>query len=688
MEKSLKPFFYPKGVAVVGVSHQPEKLGYGLARNFLFSDFQGAIHFVNRKGGTLFDRPVYERISEIPDPVDLAELLIPAQLVPQAIKDCDKRGIKAIIIASGGFGETGEEGAALEEECLCIARNAGIRLVGPNCIGLLDTHLPLDTTFLPPPGPTPGNVAFISHSGAMCAAVIDWARGQGFGFSRLVSLGNQIDVNETDVLQPVVEDEYTRVLTLYLEGVSDGQLFVEEATKAVREKPLIALKVGRFESGQNAVASHTGALAGQESAYNAAFRRAGVIRADTSEEMFDWARALAWCPLPKGRNVGILTNAGGPGVTAADALELHGLNLAKLSGKTIEALKKELPPAASLANPVDMLASASPLQYAHSLEFLLSDPGVDSVLVILPPPPMFTSAGVANALIPIIQLSEKPVLIALMGERLIQEAVERLRGARILEYRFPERAASALAVLSLRAEVVGRKMQKGISLGGVDKKIVEEVLDRTHASNIEFLPEEDTREILKAYGLPMIQMQLAKTPEQAIDIAEKIGYPVVLKIASLDVIHKTDFGGVLLDISNPNEVEKGFENIIKSIRAGNSKAEITGIYVQEMIAEGQEVIAGAIQDSQFGALVMFGSGGIEVEGLEDIDYMLSETWAGLKLKGFRNIPEADREAVQEVIIRLAQLAADFPRIIEVEINPLRVLSKGLGAYAVDARMKV
>jgi len=327
-DPSLMPFFTPAGVAIVGASLDPTKLGYGLSRNLVQSGYRGAIHFVNVKGSTLMGRPVYPNLASVPDPVDLAVLLIPAGGMSQAVEACAGRGIRAAIIAAGGFRETGPKGAALEEECLRVARLHGIRLLGPNCIGLLDTHLPIDTTFLSPPGPTAGDVAFISHSGAICAAVIDWARGQGFGLSRLVSLGNQVDVNETDMLAPVADDPYTRVLTLYLEGVSDGRRFVSQAGEVSRRKPILALKVGRYASGQQAVASHTGALAGTESAFNAGFRRAGVIRAETTEELFDWARALAWCPLPEGRQVAVLTNAGGPGVTAADALEALDLRLA------------------------------------------------------------------------------------------------------------------------------------------------------------------------------------------------------------------------------------------------------------------------------------------------------------------------------------------------------------------------
>ncbi len=700
MDEGLRPFFEPRGVMLVGASQHPEKLGYGLARNLLLSDYQGEIRYVNPKGGRLFEQPIYPRIADVPGPVDLAVLLVPAEAVPGALEECADAGIRAVIIASGGFSEVGAAGRALEVQCCDIARQRGLRLVGPNCIGILDTHLPLDTTFLPPPGPPPGSVAFISHSGAICAAVIDWARGQGFGLSRLVSLGNQIDVNESDVLLPVAEDRYTRVVTLYLEGVSDGRRFVEQASAAAQLKPVIALKVGRYESGRKAVASHTGALAGQEEAFNAAFRRAGVIRAETSEEMFDWARALAWSPLPAGRRVAVLTNAGGPGVTAADALEAQGLQLAELSSETRKALGELLPPAASLGNPVDMLASASPQQYADSLRALLADTEVDAVMVILPPPPMHTAAGVANAMIPIIQTASKPVVVALMGERMIQEAMERLRAAHVPEYRFPERAAAALAVLADRAENKGRGQPEFKLYEDVDQARVGEILSDTEASVEGFLPEDSVRMILEAYGLPVLPSVRASSAAQAAAAAAVLGGAVAMKIYSADIPHKSDSGGVSLNLGSGEEVAQEYEAMLARVGRAHPEARLDGVQLQPMIQAGQEVILGAVQDAQFGALVMFGSGGVEVEGLGDVafalapvseaecDTLLETTWAGRKLAGFRNLPATDRVAVQEAIRRLGQLAADFSQLTEIEINPLRVFAAGKGAVALDARIRV
>lgn len=715
---SLNPFFSPHGVAVVGASQDPTKLGYGLARNLVQSNFPGVVHFVNPKGGTLLGRPMYRSLAEVPDPVDLAILLIPAPFIPRALHDCGGRGIPAVVIGSGGFRETGPQGAALEEECLRIAQGYGMRLMGPNCIGLLDTHLPLDATFLPPPGPTPGDVAFISHSGAICAAVIDWARGQGFGLSRLVSLGNQVDVNETDVLAPVAADRYTRVLALYLEGVSDGRRFVQEASRVAREKPVIALKVGRFASGQRAVASHTGALAGRENAFNAAFRRAGVIRAASSEEMFDWARALAWCPLPAGREIAVLTNAGGPGVTAADALEAEGMRLADLSENTLRALSEQLPPAASLQNPIDMLASASPEQYAESLRILLSDPGVNGVLVILPPPPMYTAGAVAKSLIPVIHAAEKPVIVALMGERLIQEAVEHFRAARVPEYRFPERAASALAILAQRAEYLEQETehlaeQAASGVDGplenglpalpdsckVDADSVLRILARVRSNEEDaFLPAGEAALILEAYGVALPPVELASSPNEAVEIAARLGFPVALKVASPDISHKSDVGGVILNLFDKESVSEGYKSICARSQAARPDALIEGVHVQKMVSEGQEVIVGLVQDPQFGPLVMFGSGGVEVEGKKDVEFSLApltrkqaerlvdSTWAGRKLKGYRNLPPADRQAVIEAVWRIARLGADFPELLEIEVNPLMVLPEGEGAIAVDARL--
>jgi acetyltransferase len=705
MTNSLSPFLSPRGVVVIGASTSPEKLGYGVARNLVQSKYQGAIHFVSQKSGALFDRPIYTSLDEIPDPVDLAILIVPTQATPETIAACGRRGIKAVTIVSAGFREVGAEGAALEQQCVEVARKYGMRLLGPNCIGTLDTHLPLDTTFLQPPMPAPGAIGFISHSGAFCAAVIDWARMQGFGFSQIVSLGNQADVNETDMLPEVAKDEYTCVIVMYMEGVADGQRFVKVASEVTKHKPVIALKVGRFEAGQKAAASHTGALAGSEAAFDAAFAKSGILRADTAEQMFDWARALATCPLPcwsryaadgrvtpqeyiesqrllDPRNMAILTNAGGPGVIAADSLETNGLKLAALSESTRKELAVLLPPSASVNNPVDMLASASPEVYANCLKLLLQDENVNGVMVILPPPPMFKTEEVADAMIPLIRAADKPVVISLMGSTLVETAEQRFRDAGVQTYPFPERAASALGALAKRQKFLTTKHTENTE----------------NQKNISVNSEVSLEELLATYDIPTVPIKLARDENEAVKIANDIGFPVVMKIASLDILHKSDVGGVMLNIRDAAMLREAFTKMLAHIKSVKPEAKIEGVYLQHQVAQGQEVIVGMVRDQLFGALMMFGSGGVEVEGLRDVAFalaplnqneaeeMIRATWAGRKLKGFRNILPADESAVVDILIKLSRLAYEHPEIEELEINPLRVLSKG--AAAVDVRIKI
>lgn len=697
---SISPFFSPKGIGIVGVSRDPGKLGYGLARNLINSGYSGAIHFVNPKGGELFGKTIHTSLKEVPDPVDLAVLLVPPPAVPAAIKDAGERGIKAAIIATGGFRETGPEGAALEEECLQLAMSYGMRLVGPNCIGLVNTHLPLDTTFLQPPGPPAGEIAFVSHSGAICAAVIDWIRGEGIGLSHLVSLGNQADINEAEILPVLAADNHTRVITLYLEGVKHGRDFIEAARAAAMIKPIVAIKVGRFESGRKAAASHTGALAGAEAAFNAAFKTAGVLRAENTEELFQWARTLAWCPLPGGNRVAVLTNAGGPGVTAADALEQHGMKLAELSESSLATLKEFLPPAASLHNPVDMLASANEEHYQRSLQTLLEDPGVDAVLVISPPPPPTTTGAIVKSMIPLIQTHHKPVVFALMGNAQIAEGVSLLRAAQIPDYRFPETAASALGALVRYAGWRRKQTTHGKHGSSIPKSSAKAIIDNANPAKGSFLSSESALDLMELVKIPVSRLVLAVSESSAIQIARKIGYPVVMKVASADISHKSDAGGVLLNVNSDEEVKKGYQQIIASCRAYAPSAKIDGIHIQRMLPAGQEVITGVVRDPQFGPLVMFGSGGIEVEGLKDVAFALAplseddarelidSTWAGRKLDGFRSILPADKTAVVETLVRLSRLAMSSDEIHEMEINPLRVFSPGKGVCAIDVRIKM
>ncbi len=678
---NLNCFFAPRGIAVVGASSDPGKLGYAVARNLIHSGYPGAVRLINPRGGSAFGHPLYPSLSDAPDPIDLAVVIVPAQSAPQTLRQVGQRGIRAAILAAGGFRETGPQGAALEAEVGQICAEYGIRLLGPNCIGVIDTHLPLDTTFLPPPLPRQGGVSFLSHSGAFCAAIIDWSHSQGFGFSRLISLGNQADLTETDFLPALAQDEHTRVITLYLEGVSDGRRLIHAAQQASQHKPIVALKVGRSPAGQQAAASHTGALAGSEAAYDAAFEKAGILRAQTAEEMFDWARALAACPLPRGNRIAVLTNAGGPGVIAADALSAHGLALASLADSTKQALARLLPPAASLHNPVDMLAAATPEQYAQALRLLHNDPGVDGALVIVPPSPIGATEAIAQALCDVVRPSAKPTVIALMGAHLTAAARHVFEQADIPLYPFPERAASTLGALFRRTQIQARAAQPPAALPS---------LPPANAA----LPAE---ELVAAYGIAVAPVRLARSAEEAAALAAEVGFPVALKIASPDISHKSDVGGVILNLHTPQEVRDAYILATRNSQQARPHARITGCTIQRMLPPGQDVIAGMVRDPQFGALMMVGSGGVEVEGLRDVAFglapltpaeaqaMLARTWAGRKLGGFRNIPPADRGAVIEALVRLSQLAEEHPDIAEIEINPLRVLTQG--AVAVDVRLK-
>lgn len=685
MNPSLLPFFQPQGVVVVGASTSPEKLGYSVARNLIESGYKGAVHFVAQKSGELFGKGIHTSLHEVPAPVDLAILIVSPEATPGIIEECGARGIKAAVIVSAGFRETGKEGAALEKQCLQAAQKYGMRLLGPNCIGTIDTTLPLDTTFLQQPGTLKGNVGFISHSGAFAAAVIDWARGQGFGFSRIVSLGNQADVNETDMLSMLAEDGPTKVIAMYMESISDGRRFVRTASGVTKHKPVIALKVGRFESGQKAAASHTGALAAFDTAFDAAFEKAGILRAETAEQMFDWAQALENCPLPKQNRIAILTNAGGPGVIAADSLERHGLMLAQLSESTRKVLSAELPPAANIHNPVDMLASASPENYARCLKTLLQDKNVDAIMLILPPPPIFKAEEAAQKIAEIIgagkpPVFKKPVVISLMGSTLVEKAGREFRKINVPVYPFPERAASALSALVKYRE----------QLTAVRSELNDAPQENTAVSPA------DADELMSQYGIPTAPIKLARDETEAVTIAEELGFPIVMKIASPDILHKSDVGGVLLNIQDADSLISGCSQMLKQIRSRIPPPRIDGVHIQRQIPDGQEVIVGMVRDPQFGPLLMFGSGGVEVEGLKDVAFclgplnqaeaesMMRKTWAGKKLRGFRSIPAVDESAVCDILMKLSKLAEEHGEIQEIEINPLRVLAKG--AVAVDVRI--
>jgi acetyltransferase len=681
----LDPFFNPAGIAVIGASSDPHKLGHGVVRNLIDYRYRGPIYPVNPRAAEILGRACYPSVDEVPDPLDLAVIIVPATAVTGVIDACGRRGIGHAIVVSGGFGETGPEGQAREKSLLAAAAEHQMRIIGPNCIGTIDTHTPVNTTFVVGM-PQTGDISFVSQSGAMCAVVIDWARGAGVGFSRIASLGNQVDVSETEMLSAMAEDPQTRVITAYIEGVADGRAFMIAAEKAARRKPLVVLKGGYGESGAKAVASHTGALAGSAEAYDAAFRRSGVLRADTMEELFDWARALAWQPLPEGNRVAVLTNAGGPAILAIDALEQAGLQLAPLTEPTCAYLRKRLPAVSSVDNPVDILAGSGPGLYAVALDALLSDPTVDAAVVIQAPQDWFLPASLAEVVAEVAAVHNKPVLASIMGLASVDQALAILHRRRIPNFAFPERAASALAAMLARRTWLETPLETPADLDGVDVATARTALVRG-----------DFPGALAAYGINLPPAGLARSAGEAVRLAEEIGYPVALKVDSLEFSHKSDVGGVILNLTGSAAVRSAYDDIIAGVRQADAGATIHGVLVQKMMRGGQELIAGVRRDPQFGPLALIGGGGIEVElrrdvalgiaPLDDIQAgrMLDSTLAGALLKGWRGAPAGDRLAVISALRRVAQIAHDFPEIEEVEINPLYVLADGNGAYALDVR---
>lgn len=681
----LDSFFNPQGVAVVGASRDPHKLGYGVVRNLVEYRYRGPIYPVNPIASEILGQPCYASIADVPDPVDLAVIVVPAPAVANVLDQCGQRDIKYAIVVSGGFGETGPEGQAREEALACVARKHGMRVVGPNCIGTIDTHNSVNTTFVVGM-PQVGAIGFVSQSGAMCAAVIDWARGTGVGFSRIVSLGNQVDVNETEMLATIAADPQTHVITAYIEGVADGRAFMQTAQEVARRKPVVVLKAGKGASGAKAVASHTGALAGSSEAYGAAFRHSGVLDANTMEELFDWARALAWQPLPRGNRVAVLTNAGGPAILAVDAIDAAGLQLAPLTEETRAYLRPRLPAAASAENPVDVLAGSGPGTYALALDALLSDPTVDAAIVIQAPQDWFLPASLAEVIGEAAAVHHKPVLASIMGSASVDQALAILHQRHVPNFAFPERAPSALAAMLARRQWLDTPAEEPVELPGIDCNAARAALN-----------EGDFAQVLAAYGIRLPPDRLVTSADEAVWLADEIGYPVVLKLVSPDITHKSDVGGVALNLTDDDDVRAAFGRIFKATRAARPDAVIEGMLVQKMLAGGQEIIVGVRRDPQFGPLALVGRGGVDVELLRDVamgiapltryqaERMLDSTRAGVRLKGWRSAPPADRAAVLDAMLRLSQAACNFPEIAELEINPLYVLPQGQGAFAVDVR---
>jgi len=696
----LAPMFEPRSVVVIGASQDKSKLGYGVARNLIGSGYPGEIYLVNPRGGELFGKPIIPSIDLLEKEIDLALVVVRAELVPNILIACSQIGIKHFIILTSGFKESGDEGKAIEYASKKIADEYRLRILGPNCVGIIDTHLPIDTTFIQPPMPLKGNIAFVTQSGALSAALIDYARGEGLGFSKLISLGNQMDVDESDILYTLADDSTTKAIVMYLETIQNGNKFLEIADNASAKKPIIALKVGRSNSGQQAAISHTGSLAGTDAAFTAAFRRANILRASNTREMFNWAIALAELPEPRDNRVAILTNAGGPGVIAADSVEHHGLRMAVLSTETQKKLSQFLSEAASINNPVDMLASASPETYRKCLRILIEDPNVDMICVIAPPPPLFSASAIADQVIETIKAAQKPVLVSLMGSSLVQDAKINLNLGRVPNFPYPEDCINAFSAV-WKNKVI-RMQNQSLESYSVPQNDIESL--RTLISNYKYddgvLPYEVIEKIFMSYKLPIQPMRLAPNEELAVQRAKEIEYQVAMKISIFGMSHKSDIGGVILDLGSENEVRSAYRYLELRANEFGKIQEFQGVYLQKMATPGHECIVGATRDAVFGPLLMFGSGGIEVEGKRDIefalapitksdlDFIVQNTWAGKRLNGYRNHPKGDIESVKGVLIKVSQMMSDLPEIKEIEMNPLIVGEDHSGSSAVDVRIVI
>jgi acetyl coenzyme A synthetase (ADP forming)-like protein len=696
---SLESFFNPKSVAIVGASRQKTKVGHEILVNMRAAGYLGKIFPVNPKAETVEGLTCYPDLGSIGEVPDLVIIIVPARIVPAVMKQCAKIKVKSVIIITAGFKEIGKEGRQLEEQIVQTAKGAGIRVIGPNCLGVIAPANKLNASF----GtdlPAEGIIGYVSQSGALLAAILDMANVSGIGFSKLVSIGNKADIDELDIIRTFGDDPDTKVIAGYLESVTDGNNFVRQAEQISHHKPILLIKSGGTSAGAKAASSHTGSLAGGEVAYESAFARAGIIRCNSIKEQFDYARVFADQPLPAGPSVAVITNAGGPGIMAADAIERRGLTFAKLTDQTVEKLATKLPPAANLYNPIDILGDALADRYEFALDIVLDDPNVDIVLVLLTPQAMTDAAGTAKTVVETARgKPTKPILACFLGAGKVHEGIAILRQAKIPPYDSPE---SAIATIKVMADYVAwrNRPRRVVKLFPVNRRKVENTIERHLRHGDREIGETDSKAILEAYGFKTPEGAIASTPEQAANIAQQIGYPVVLKIWSSEIVHKSDVGGVRLGLNDEQEVKDAFDLMMYRIPKKRPDAQILGVLVEKMYKIGREVILGMNRDPSFGPLIMFGMGGIMVEALKDVSFylapltedeakqMLMKTRTYKILKGMRGEEGVDIDAIAEGLQRLSQLVTEFPQIQEMDINPYVVGPAGTSPIAVDARMSV
>jgi acetyltransferase len=688
----LTPFFEPRSVAIIGASRDPSRVGGSVVANLRAAGFEGRIVPVNPRADVVQGLPASPSLLTIDGPVDLAVIAVPASAVLPALKECVAKGVGGAVVISAGFREAGEAGRAREAELRAWLGTQSIRVLGPNCLGWIRPSRRFNATFAPGM-PQVGGIAFVSHSGALATAILDWACDRRLGFSLFASLGNQADLTESDILGAVADDPETRVIVGYLEGLADGRRFFETLRTTTVRKPVVLLKAGRSPEGARAVSSHTGALAGSDAAFEAAIRQAGAVRARSVEELFDLARCLASQPLPRGRRVLVVTNGGGLGVIATDAARDAGLEVAPLDLSVQRRLRNVLPPTASPGNPVDLVGDADAARYANALHAIGPDADIDAAILVMTAQAATDAVGVARAILGSTRGWARPVVAAFVGGGRVAPGARILEEAGLPCYPFPEPAVTALAGMVLVSERGRASAPEPVTHPTPPAASI--ALDRLRATGVDRFGLSDLMPLLSAYRIPIVAPRLVGTAEEAAAVAGQLGGAVALKIASADISHKTDVGGVSLGLTSPAEVGRAAAAMVARVRQRRPDAAIQGFMVQPMAPPGKELFVGVVRDPQFGPLVMVGLGGIYVEVLRDTATrlapvspaealrMLDELKTAALLRGVRGEPPVDRRALADTISRVAWLAADWPDLVEVELNPL--VATTTGVVAVDAR---
>ena len=697
---NLDSIFYPKAIAIVGASTTVGHVGNDIVKNLVHQGYKGKIFPVNPKATHLYKLKCYANILEIKSKVDLAIVVVPSGVVPAVLKEIAKKKVPGVIVISAGFKEVGN--VDLENQVRDICKKNNIALVGPNCLGVINPENKMNASFATIMPPT-GNIAFISQSGALCTAILDYAQKLDIGFSKFVSVGNKALLSEADLFNYLAKDKKTKVVAMYVEQLTNAPALIAAARKLTHgknPKPVIAIKSGRTSAGASASASHTGALAGNDAAYEALFAQAGIIRVETVQELFDYLRVFTHNELPKGDNVAIITNAGGPGVLTTDTVILKGLKLAPISPATTAALKKHLPLYANFKNPIDVLGDARADRYEAAINILEKDKNVDSIIVILTPQSVTEFSKTAQAIVNAKKKSKKPIVASFMGGHLVNLGVKILRSNGVSTFNFPESAASSLGALTDFKFIEKEKNNSKFVFKKIEKMAIHKIFEQAKARKQIFFPEVDSLPILTHYGFPTLPAFTATTAEEAKEIVAKIGKKVAMKIVSPDILHKTDSGGVMLNVK-PEDAAASFKEILKRVKKNLPTAKIEGVLITEMIKEkGVEMILGAIKDNSLGHTIMVGLGGVYVEVFKDVAFglaplthddarkMLSKLKSKSILDGARGQTVMDSDALIDCVGRLSQLLVDFPNIKELDINPLLVLPKGKGVRVLDARIVV